>query len=165
MSEKLEKCFKEGEKGKERHKGLKKIDISEEKIKKHIEKAIHNYKAIIAFKKNGFSDWSASAAFYALYHLLLALLAKHGVESRNQSCTFAFIEELIEKGKISLDKNDLKEIFDKDITENIAHSNKILDLRENWQYSVKTALEEEEFVDMKARVKELFDKLRREIEK
>jgi len=95
IKEKLNKCLKEGEKDGERHKGLKKIEVSEEKKKGHLDKAI------ISFQKTGFSDWSASASFYCLYHCLLALLAKEGYESRNQSCTFALIEDMIDKDKIS----------------------------------------------------------------
>ena len=119
---------------------------------------------MITFKKEGFSDWSDSASFYCLYHSLLAVLAKHGFESRNQSCTFAFIEKLIEQMDIYLTKEELKEIFDKDISENLEHSNKILDIRENMQYSIKTTLEEEEFSELKERTKVLFDKIRKNIE-
>ena len=96
----------------------------------------------------------------------MALIVKYGYESRNQSCTFALIENLIEEGKITyLNKEDLKEIFDKDITSDIEHSDKILDLREKIQYSTQTSLEEEEFMRLKKKVKELFDKIRKEIEK
>ncbi|MBT3463636.1 HEPN domain-containing protein [archaeon] len=165
IKDKLKKCFKEGEKSKERHKGLRKIDINEEIINAHIKKANHNFRALTSFKEMGFSDWSASAAFYTLYHLLLALLIKFGIESRNQSCTFAYIEQLIEDKKIDLSKNELKEIFDKNITDDLAHSNKILDLRENYQYSTKTSFEEDEFNELKNRVKNLYDKLRIEVEK
>ena len=86
IKDKLVKCLEEGEKG-GRHKGLRKIEISDARIKGHLEKAVHNFKAMISFQKNGFSDWSASASFYCLYHCLLSLLAKEGYESRNQSCT------------------------------------------------------------------------------
>lgn len=165
MPVKLDKCFEEGEKGGERHKGLKKIEISEKKVKGHLNKAIHNFKAMISFQKMGFSDWSASASFYCLYHCLLALIAGEGYESRNQSCTFALIEDMIDKGKISLTKEYLKEIFDKDITEDLEHSSKILDLRENMQYSIKTALELEEFLELKEKTKKLFDKMRIDIER
>jgi uncharacterized protein (UPF0332 family) len=163
IQNKLKKCFEEGERG-ERHKGLRKVEISESKIKGHLNKAIHNFKALTTFQKTGFSDWSASAAFYCLYHCLLALIAKQGYESRNQNCTFALIEDMIDKGKISLTKGDLKEVFDKDVTEDLEHSHKILDIRENMQYSIKTALEQEEFLELKERTKLIFDKIRRDIE-
>lgn len=162
IKDKLEKCLKEGHKGK-RHKGLLKIEKSEERAKQHLEKAIHNFKAMISFQKTGFSDWSASASFYSLYHCLLALLVKEGYESRNQSCTFALIESIIHE--YSITSENLKEIFDKDVSDDLEHSSKILDIRENMQYSIKTALEEEEFIELKLRTKELFDKLRKDIEK
>jgi len=107
IKDKLNNCFKEGEKS-ERHKGLRRTDTSKEKTKGHLNKSIHNFKAMIYFQKIGFSDWSASASFYCLYHCLLALIAKEGFESRNQNCTFTLIEDMIEKGKISLTKEDIK---------------------------------------------------------
>jgi len=165
LKNKLNNCFKEGEKEGERHKGLKKIGLNEDLIDEHLKKAEHNLNAVAEFKNRGYSDWSASAAFYALYHCLLALLIKFGYQSRNQTCTLAFIEDLINKGKISLKLEELKEIFDKDVTEDLAHSEKILDIRENMQYSFKTPMEEEEFNKLLERTKLLFDKIKREIEK
>lgn len=165
MQAKVKKCLDEGKKGGERHQGLRKIRHSPEKIQEHIKKAIHNLEATQDFYNLGYSDWSASAAFYALYHGLLAIIAKHGYESRNQSCTFAIIEEMISNGEIkNLNLIDLKEIFDKDVTNDIEHSSKILDIRERMQYSTKTMLEEEEFKHLRIRTKELFDKIRLEIE-
>ncbi len=165
VDKKLKKCFAEGQRGGERHQGLRKIKSSPEIVQGHLAKAIHNFEAMTSFHDLQYSDWSASAAFYALYHGLLALLAQRGYESRNQSCTFVLIEDLIAKGdvkKISL--ADVKEIFDKDVTVDLAHSNKILDIRERMQYSTKTTLAEEEFQILKKRTKELFDKSRLEIE-
>ncbi len=163
--EKLKKCLKEGEKGGERHKGIKKINLSQERSSNHLKKAVHNLRAMTLFKEAGCSDWSASAGFYALYHLLLAIIAKEGYESRNQTCTFALVEQMIEENKISLTKEELKEIFDQDVTTDLEHSDKILDLREKYQYSTKTIIEEEEFLELKLRVKQLFDKLRNELER
>ena len=164
IKNKLKNCIKKGENG-ERHNGLRKIEPSSELINGHIKKAIHNFNAIDLFSKLNYSDWSASAAFYCLYHGLLALIAKKGFESRNQSCTFALIEQMIENKEISITKEELKEIYDKDVTENIEQSNKFLDIRENMQYSIKTALEKQEFKLLKERTKVLFDKLRKEVEK
>ncbi|MEI6058681.1 MAG: HEPN domain-containing protein, partial [archaeon] len=136
MKDKLKDCFKEGERG-ERHKGLKRINRDEKEVIGHLKKAIHNFNAMDIFYKTGFSDWSASASFYCLYHCLLALISKKGIESRNQNCTFMLIQEMIEDHEISLTKEELNEIFDKDITEDLAHSNKILDIRETMQYSIR----------------------------
>jgi uncharacterized protein (UPF0332 family) len=164
VSEKLKNCLKEGEKS-ERHKGLKKIGFSQERVNGHIAKAIHNFNAIELFSRVNYSDWSASAAFYCLYHGLLALIAKKGFESRNQGCTFALVEQMIINKECSLTLDELREIFDRDITENLEQSNKILDLRENMQYSIKTSLEKQELKFLSERTKLLFDKIRKEVEK
>lgn len=153
LPEKLKKCLKKGEREGERHQGLKKIEVDPALIEKHLKKAGHNLQAMQDFKDSGYSDWSASASFYALYHCLLALLLQHGYQSRNQSCTFAYIEDLINKGKISLTSSDIHEIFDKDITDDLAHSEKILDVREMMQYSFRTSLNDEEFNRLTNRTK------------
>jgi len=129
-------------------------------------KALRNFEAMSVFHDTGFSDWSASASFYTLYHGLLALLVKHGYESRNQSCTFAMIENLIIREKITeLTTIDVLQIFDKDITEDIEHSATILDVRERMQYSTETQLREEEFVHLKEQTSILLGKIRREVER
>ena len=166
IDEKLRKCFDEGKKGSERHKGLIKSNPDLSKSEAYLAKALHNFNAITDFHNLGYSDWSASASFYCLYVGLLAIIAKLGYESRNQSCTFALVEDLIIKGEIkTLTTNDIKEIFDKEVTDNLAHSAKILDIREKMQYSTKTSLEEMEFQSLKNRTKELLDKIRLELEK
>ena len=165
-NEKLKKCFDEGLHGGERHQGLRKIKIAKDAVNGHLSKAIHNFEAVTSFHDLQYSDWSANAAFYALYHGLLAILAQQGYESRNQSCTFSLIEDFIMNGNIkNLSLADLKEIFDKDVTLDLAHSNKILDIRERMQYSTKTTLAEDEFQILKKRTKELFDKIRIELER
>ena len=93
------------------------------------------------------------------------MIAKKGFESRNQGCTFALVEDMIDNKEISLTKEELKEIFDKDVAEDLQHSRKILDIREKMQYSIKTILEEKEFIYLRERTKFLFDKLRRDVEK
>jgi len=161
--EKIKKCFKEGQRG-ERHKGIRKIEVNKAKINGHLKKSIHNFSAMISFQKTGFSDWSASASFYCLYHGLLSLIAMYGFESRNQSCTFTLVEHLINGGKIGLTIEELREIYDKDVTDDLENSDNILDIRDNMQYSIKTSFEVEEFQELKRRTKVLFDKIRLEIE-
>lgn len=166
LQDKLKKCFDEGRRGGERHQGLRKITSRAENAKAHLAKALHNFKAMERFHDFGYSDWSADAAFYTLYHGLLAILAKHGYESRNQSCTFALLEDIIAKGEIKeLTVADLKDIFDKDVTSDIEHSIKILDIRERMQYSIQTTLAEEEFQILKKRTKMILDKIRLELER
>ncbi|MBI5065481.1 hypothetical protein HZA97_04530 [Candidatus Woesearchaeota archaeon] len=165
IKNKIKKCLDEGEKGGERHKGLKNVAQNTEKAKGHLAKAIKNFNAITDFHDMQYSDWSASAAFYALYQGLLAILSLNGFESRNQSCTFTIIEDLILRQELKeLTVEDLRKIFDKSVTEQLEHSDKILDLREEMQYSTKTTLAEQEFQHLKQKTKMLFDKIRTEIE-
>ena len=93
-------------------------------------------------------------------------MAKKGFESRNQSCTFALIEDLINKGEIKeINSDELKEIFESDILESLEHSTKILDIREQAQYSIRTSMEDDLFNELKERTKMLFETLRKELEK
>jgi len=163
--DKIKKCIDEGNRGGERHKGLKKVEINITKSQGHLNKAIKNFNAMLEFHNLGYSDWSVSAAFYSLYQGLLAILSVKGYESRNQSCTFAFIEDMINKGELKHIKiSNLREIFDRDINNNLEHSEKILDIREEMQYSTKTDLGEQEFNHLKQKTKEIFDKIRLELE-
>ncbi len=162
VNEKIHKCLKEGDKGEQRHKGIRKISADENKIADHIRKAIHNMEAMLFFKEHGFGDWAISAGFYVLYHLLLALLVKEGFESKNQSCTFALVEKMIEERKISLTKKELEYIYNSEI--DLEQSTTILDLREKYQYSTQTETEEQEWQEFKSKIKTLFDKIRKDIE-
>ncbi|HLC20366.1 MAG TPA: HEPN domain-containing protein [Candidatus Nanoarchaeia archaeon] len=165
LKDKIKKCLDEGKRGGERHQGLIKIKPNSDRANEHVRKALRNFEAITDFRNTGHSDWSASAAFYTLYHGLLAILAKKGYESRNQSCTFAMIESLLEEKKLKeLTIKDVREIFDKDITENLEHSTTFLDMRERMQYSILTQLQEEEFKMLKERARLLLGKIRLELE-
>lgn len=90
--------------------------------------------------RGGFNDWAVQASFYAHYHCLLAVLQKHGYESRNQECTFAAIEYFIEKGMIALEKVDLYRVFNMDRHDQLSEVD-IVDLRERFQYGTETQYE------------------------
>ena len=76
VNDKLKKCLDEGVIGGERHQGLRKIKPSQKLAEEHVAKMLKNFKAITDFHDSDHSDWSASAAFYAIYHGLLAILAQ-----------------------------------------------------------------------------------------
>src|SRR3989344_655900 len=129
------------------HRGLVKTDSNIKLARKHITKAEHNLKAALNFEKGGFSDWSASAFFYCIYHCFLAIARKFGYESRNQECTIAVIEMLKEEGKINIDEkfiNTLKITKAEEI-----HESSIIKLMEDFQYNT----------DLNFKEKEEFDKL------
>ena len=70
--------------------------------------------------------------FYVMYHCCLAIITKFGYESRNQECTLALIEKLIEENKIV---SDFKRYIDtiKPGTEN--EEGVIMAMREKYQYT------------------------------
>ena len=140
-------CLKKAEKElKEtnKHRGLIKVKTDQVLIQKHIKKAEHNLNAVIDFKKIGYSDWSASAAFYSIYHCMLAIINKFGYESRNQECSFALIYQFIEDNKISLNK-DLIEQVKLINNEEIQESPTIINIRESEQYGVSLSLKSQTF--------------------
>ena len=150
IKNKLDWCLKKAQdellKG-DKHRGLVKKDEDILLARKHLIKAEHNLKAIIDFKKIGYSDWSASAAFYSVYHCFLSILSKFGYESRNQECTFAVIYDLIDSGKIDLSKELIERIQSLDIGERQERV-KIIDIRESEQYGVNLSLDNKTFEEI-----------------
>lgn len=138
VENKLKWCLNKAEKEGKEHRGLKKVQPDMEKANEYIKKAIHNLNVMQYLMKGGFVDWAVSACFYTMYHCLLAILAKHGYESRNQECTFAAVEVLIKEKKAGISLEQLKMIasFDEKST-----SEEIIKLREKFQYGTETVLD------------------------
>ncbi len=127
------------------HRGLVKVEKDSKLAEQHIIKAEHNLKAALYFEKGGFSDWSASAFFYCVYHCFLAILRKFGYDSRNQECTIAMIEILKEEGKIDIDEKFIDALKIANVEE-IQESN-IIKLRENFQYGIDLEFKEKKEFD------------------
>lgn len=138
VENKLKWCLNKAEKEGKEHRGLKKVQPDMEKANEYIKKAIHNLNVMQYLMKGGFVDWAVSACFYTMYHCLLAILAKHGYESRNQECTFAAVEVLIKEKKAGISLEQLKKIasFNEKST-----SEEIIKLREKFQYGTETVLD------------------------
>lgn len=125
-------------------------DVQE--AKKHLAKAEHNLSGITKFKEIGFSDWSMSAGFYCIYHCFLAIAAKFGYGSANQTCTIALLRYLKETNKIKLDEKFI-ELLEYEVEED-----SIIDLREDYTYGVQISLKDEtKLNDLKKICKELID--------
>lgn len=133
----INKAKKELQEGK-KHKGLVEVKPDLKRAATHLDKAAHNFKAISAFSEIGFSDWSVSAAFYTIYHCFLAILAKHGYESRNQECTVSAIKYLKEHGKIKLGDSFIEAFRSHaEVEERHTHTaSDLRELREDFQYGV-----------------------------
>jgi uncharacterized protein (UPF0332 family) len=150
----IEECKKLGKRLK--HRGLLKANPDINEAKKHLAKAEHNLKAITRFKEIGFSDWSMSAGFYCIYHCFLAIAAKFGYESGNQTCTISLIKQLKEENKINLDEK-LIELLEYEEMEEIK-DNKIIDMREDYTYGVEISVKDEKRInDLVKTCKDMID--------
>ena len=81
-------------------------------------------------RKHGFYDWAINIGFYVTYHCCLAILSKFGYDSRNQDCTLALVESLIEDGKIGGDFQKYLDAISPDTGEDT-----IVLMREKYQYT------------------------------
>jgi len=150
----IEECKKLGKRPK--HRGLLKSDPDLEEAKKHLAKAEHNLSGITKFKEIGFSDWSMSAGFYCIYHCFLAIAAKFGYESANQTCTISLMRFLKENNKIQLDEKFI-ELLEYEEMENVKEDS-VIDLREDYTYGVQISVKDEAKInDLKKICKELID--------
>ncbi|MFH1055071.1 MAG: HEPN domain-containing protein [Candidatus Altiarchaeota archaeon] len=163
---KVDWCLRKAEKelkGSGSHRGLVKTRPDLATARRHIRKAEHNLKAMSDFKGMGYSDWSASAAFYSIYHCLLAITAKFGYESRNQDCTFALIYKLIEDGMIDLDAELIRSVHEMNAEEK-QESSTIISVRESQQYGVTLSLEDDTFNKMLRTVMVILDRAKEVLE-
>lgn len=154
---KIKWCLKKAEKEGAKHRGLREIEPNLHRAEEHVKKAEHNLGAMEHLIRGRFDDWAIHAAFYAQYHCLMAILQKFGYESRNQECTFATVEYLIEQGKIDLAKEDLHKIFDADVHDKLADAD-IVDLRERFQYGTETFFQESKVNDLLKQTKNFIEK-------
>ncbi len=133
----IEWCLRKAEQEGFKHKGLKIVKIDLLKVQHHLVKAKRNLKLAQHLIEYEYKDWAVSAFFYALYHCLLAILWKHGYESRNQSCTFAVIEYLILENKVGITIEELHYIQES----NNEDDETIINLREYYQYGTETQID------------------------
>ena len=164
VKNKVKWCLKKAEKELQvgsKHRGLVEIKPDLDEAKKHIIKAEHNFKALISFEKTGFSDWSVSAGFYAIYHCFLAILAKQGFESRNQECTIALIEALNEDKKIEVSPDIIDSL--KTLDADTSHERNAIELRENFQYGTETSIDDKRLTKLKDLCKKAIEEAKKAI--
>jgi len=162
IENKVKWCVNKAKKEGSKHRGLKEVEPDDGKARKHMDKANHNLKAAIYLVKGNFSDWAVSGVFYSMYHCLIALLAKHGYEPRNQECAFAAVEHLINKKKISIDVKWLRRISSFGDDHN---ADDIITLREEFQYGTDAVLEEPKIKKLLNDAKEFIEIVREELYK
>lgn len=156
----LKKAEKELKQGK-KHRGLLKVEPNLEKAREHIKKAEHYLKATSYLKKGDFSDISTSTIFYSMYHCLLAIAVKFGYESRNQECTFALINSLIEDNKIDFEKEILDKIASLDVKTDEKTS---VEVRERYQYGTSLSINDNLYKELFELAQEVISKTKEIIE-
>jgi uncharacterized protein (UPF0332 family) len=135
------------------HRGLVEQAPDDKLAVMHVAKAEHNLNAALFFQKNSYSDWSASAFFYCIYHCFLAILRKFGYESRNQECTIAAIEMFKKEGKITIDNKFISALK---INKSKEDEFSIIKIREEFQYGTETEYaKKEEFERLRDMCKEI----------
>lgn len=139
----IEECKNLGKR--EKHRGLLEIESDSELAKKHVEKAVHDLKAINVLLKNNFSDVCMSMIFYSMYHCFLAIATKFGYESRNQTCTISLIEHLKEEEKIDIDSKYIDMLKYADVEEKQESS--VIEMREEFTYGIETSDENTERIE------------------
>ena len=159
LENKLLWCLKKGKDEGRKHRGLREIKPNMEEAMRHMAKSRHNLNATSYLIKGNYSDWAVSTSFYAMYHCLLAILAKYGYESRNQECTIAAVQMLINKKKINLDATWLKKIgtFNDNEEDMIA-------LREEFQYGTNMVVDKERLNEIVQDTKEFVEAVKEIIE-
>ncbi len=141
-------------KGEKKHRGLLETKPNLDAARKHLEKAEHDLNGVLYMAKGGLSDWAVSAAFYSMYQCMLAIIAKFGYESENQTCTVAMVELLKEQGKISIDDKFIKML--KPDSEKQDYS--VINMREEYSYGFKIVVPEKDIKKLTESCKELIEK-------
>ena len=136
---------------------LKRIEPDMALAKKHLKKSEYNYEVVQSLEKLKKYDWELNVGFYSIYHCFLALLAKYGYESRNQSCTITVLLALINEKKLNLNKDLIAQFDSLDIEKNIINPT-VRQSREISTYGVETSIDLQQL----KRIKELVIKVQRE---
>jgi len=134
----LEKAKKEVTAG-HKHRGLVQGKPDQKIALAHIDKAERNLQVLNYLHDGGFDDWAVSAGFYSLYHCFLAILARYGYDSRNQECTIAAIEQLMEEKKFDLNREFLSAFKQFDTQDQQEAT--VIELRELFQYGIKVKVQ------------------------
>jgi len=122
-----------------------------ELAKAHLAKSEYNKGVMKILEDAKKYDWALNVGFYTIYHCFLAILAKHGYASRNQSCTATAILTLIEEKRIELDKALVLQ-FDTLEMDKEATDQTIRESREISTYGVKTEINTKQLYIIKAMI-------------
>lgn len=83
-------------------KGIRLLKPSDNLAKAYLKKSRNALRSMKVNAENGITDWAISAAYYARYFAVYALLSKIGVRSEIHDCTIALFAHLF-RGEVSAD--------------------------------------------------------------
>ena len=151
----IETCKKLNKRPK--HRGLLEVKTNLEESQNHLKKAEENLRFGLSLDPELYGYKIVESLFYCIYQCFLSIAAKFGYESGNQTCTISLIEYLKEQNKIDLDDKFIEIMQYKDEQRNKNHQS-LIDLREDYTYSVKTSVEKEVISEIVAECKEIIEK-------
>lgn len=151
----LEECKRLQKRAK--HRGLVEVKSDKEKAQNHLKKAEENLLFATSLEADKYGYKIVEALFYCAYQCFLAIAAKFGYESGNQTCTIALIEYLKEEGKIELDEKFIEMMKYQDEQKNKKYGS-IIEMREDYTYSSKISVEKNKIEDLVLICQELLEK-------
>jgi len=101
MSENLERILQGCFHPKEGRPNLRKVPVSAERARQHIDKANGNLRAMKMMFDGDLFDWTIICGYYAMYHAVLAALYKIGIRATAHYCALAAFKEFyVKRGKV-----------------------------------------------------------------
>ncbi len=135
---------------------LKKVKSDNDLAQKHLEKSEYNADVMKLLEKDGKFDWALNVGFYAVYHCFLAILAKYGYASKNQSCSITALIKLIDDKKLDFDKDFILQFDTLDVEKDAANPT-VRESREISTYGIKTEIDSHQL----EKINELIKKVQR----
>lgn len=101
MPEDVERALRECFHPKKGKPSLRKIPVSVERAKEHMDKAHSNLRAMKTMFDNDLFDWTIICGYYAMYHAVLASLFKIGIRATAHYCAIAAFKEFyVKRGRV-----------------------------------------------------------------
>jgi len=80
---------------------LVKVAVSPQRMRRHIDRARGNLRAMKIMFENDLFDWTVVCGYYAMYHAVLAALFKIGIRAMAHYCAIAAFKKFyVERGKV-----------------------------------------------------------------
>jgi uncharacterized protein (UPF0332 family) len=136
---------------------LVKIKPDENLAQQHMRKSEYNAEVMRELETLKRYDWALNVGFYSIYHCFLAILAKYGYDSKNQSCSITVLLKLIDEKKLDFDR-DLVLQFDTLEVDKEAVKPTVRQSREISTYGVSSDIDTKQLEN----IKEIIKKVQRE---